>query len=91
MCINAGGTAGIYFNYSSREYFKYSRDLFFYSGTKLEVESMYRTLYCNDICDKHIGQTVQLAGWVDDFVLKAARENYNALRVLHRLLFTMKA
>ncbi len=26
---------------------------------------MYRTLYCNDICDKHIGQTVQLAGWVD--------------------------
>ena len=26
---------------------------------------MYRTLYCNDICDKHIGSTVQLAGWVD--------------------------
>ena len=26
---------------------------------------MYRTLYCNDICDKHIGQTVELAGWVD--------------------------
>jgi len=26
---------------------------------------MYRTLYCNDICDKHIGQNVQLAGWVD--------------------------
>ncbi len=26
---------------------------------------MYRTLFCNDICDKHIGQTVQLAGWVD--------------------------
>lgn len=26
---------------------------------------MYRTLYCNDICHKHIGQTVQLAGWVD--------------------------
>ena len=26
---------------------------------------MYRTLYCNDICDKHIGQTVSLAGWVD--------------------------
>ncbi len=26
---------------------------------------MYRTLYCNDICDKHIGQRVQLAGWVD--------------------------
>ncbi|MEE1184891.1 MAG: aspartate--tRNA ligase, partial [Acutalibacteraceae bacterium] len=26
---------------------------------------MYRTLFCNDICDKHIGKTVQLAGWVD--------------------------
>ncbi len=26
---------------------------------------MYRTLYCNDICDKHVGQRVQLAGWVD--------------------------
>ena len=26
---------------------------------------MYRTLLCNDICDKHIGQTVELAGWVD--------------------------
>ena len=26
---------------------------------------MYRTLFCNDICDTHIGQTVQLAGWVD--------------------------
>ena len=26
---------------------------------------MYRTLYYNDICDKHIGQTVSLAGWVD--------------------------
>ncbi len=26
---------------------------------------MYRTLFCNGICDKHIGQTVQLAGWVD--------------------------
>ncbi len=26
---------------------------------------MYRTLFCNDICDKHIGQTVILAGWVD--------------------------
>ena len=26
---------------------------------------MYRTLFCNDICDKHIGSTVSLAGWVD--------------------------
>ena len=26
---------------------------------------MYRTLFCNDICDKHVGTTVQLAGWVD--------------------------
>ena len=26
---------------------------------------MYRTQFCNDICDKHIGSTVQLAGWVD--------------------------
>jgi len=26
---------------------------------------MYRTLFCNDICDTHIGKTVQLAGWVD--------------------------
>lgn len=26
---------------------------------------MYRTLLCNDISEKHIGQTVQLAGWVD--------------------------
>ena len=27
---------------------------------------MYRTQYCNDICDKYIGNIVQLAGWVDN-------------------------
>ncbi|MBR2715925.1 MAG: aspartate--tRNA ligase [Ruminococcus sp.] len=26
---------------------------------------MYRTLYCNDIRDTHVGSTVSLAGWVD--------------------------
>ncbi len=26
---------------------------------------MYRTQFCNDICDAHIGSRVRLAGWVD--------------------------
>ncbi len=26
---------------------------------------MYRTQFCNDICDRHIGSRVRLAGWVD--------------------------
>ena len=26
---------------------------------------MYRTQFCNDICDDHIGRRVELAGWVD--------------------------
>ncbi len=26
---------------------------------------MYRTQFCNDICDDHIGSIVELAGWVD--------------------------
>ena len=26
---------------------------------------MYRTLFCNDIRDEHVGSRVQLAGWVD--------------------------
>ncbi len=43
--------------------FKYSPGLFFSRETG--GKKIYRTLFCNDICDAHIGKTVSLAGWVD--------------------------
>ena len=64
MRINAGGTAGQHFVYSSREY-SYIPGTYYFLGRNQEVCNMYRTLFCNDICEKHIGQTVSLAGWVD--------------------------
>jgi len=48
---------------SSREYFEIFPGLF--SFLFLGGSVMYRTQFCNDICDDHIGSTVQLAGWVD--------------------------